>query len=293
MRVIEVTQYGGPEVLRLVDRPDPQPAPGKVRVRMRATAVNPADLGLRAGAFAAFMPNLPIPFVVGWEIAGTVVDDAEGFTAGQRVVGLYPWLTESTGQGTNAEIVLADPSWLAPLPDTIDWPTAATIPLNGLTARQGIDLLNARPGDVVLITGASGAVGGFAVQLALQDGLNVIALASAGDEDYVAGLGAKQVITRGEPLPHDVDAMFDPALISDLSAIRAGGRYVGVIDAAAPTPERDIDVTVVHSTPNSAQLAELTGLRTRVADVFPIDRAAEAHERAAAGGRRGKVVLVF
>ncbi|TCO48081.1 NADP-dependent oxidoreductase [Actinocrispum wychmicini] len=292
MRVIEVTQYGGPEVLRLTERPEPEAVAGRVRVRMHAGTVNPTDLDLRQGVLAALTPDLLIPFTVGWEIAGTVLDDAEGFTAGQRVIGLYPWLAEGTGEGTNAEVVLAAPGWLTPLPDGIDWATAATIPMNSLTARQGLDLLTAQPGGTVLITGASGGVGGFAVQIAARDGLNVIAVASAGDEDYVAGLGAKQVITRGEPLPTDVDAMFDPAVTRDLSPIRTGGRYVGV-RAPALTSERDIDTTVVFSAPDSAQLAELTSLRTRVADVLPIERVAEAHTRTAAGGLRGKIVLAF
>jgi NADPH:quinone reductase-like Zn-dependent oxidoreductase len=293
MRVIEVPQYGGPEVLRLVERPDPQPRPGKVRVRMHATGVNPADLATRQGVFALRTPNLPFPFVLGWEIAGTVIDDSAGFTAGQRVIGQLPWLALGNGEGTNAEIVVADPAWLAPLPDKVDWAHAATLGLNSLTARQGLDQTGAKPGDTVLITGASGAVGGFAVQLGAHDGLNVIGLASAGDEDYVTGLGAKQVVTRGGPLPANVDAMFDAALISDLTPVRDGGTYVGATDPALPEPQRGISVTAVHTTPNGEQLKELVRLHSRVADVLPVEQAADAHRRVRAGGFRGKIVLSF
>src|SRR5690242_10248085 len=99
MRVIEAHEYGGPEVLKLADRPEPAPQPGKVRVRMVATAVNPADLAIRQGVFALRTPNLTFPFVLGWEIAGTVLEDAEGFIAGQRAFGAVPWLAEGTGHG--------------------------------------------------------------------------------------------------------------------------------------------------------------------------------------------------
>jgi NADPH2:quinone reductase len=292
MRVIEVTQYGGPEVLHVAERPDPQPQAGKVRVRMHATGINPADLATRAGVFAARTPNLSLPFLLGWEIAGTVLEDSEGFTAGQRVIGLLPWLQLGNGEGTTAEIVLADPEWLAPLPEGIDWASAATIPLNAITARQALDVLDAKPGDKVLITGASGGVGGFAVQLAVADGLDVVAVASPGDEAYVAALGAKQVLTRGDALP-EVDAVFDPALTGDLSPVRDGGTYVGASDPALPAPERDIRVGVVHCEPNAAQLAELVNLQTRVAEVLPLEQAAAAHERVAAKGFRGKIVLAF
>lgn len=293
MRVIQVSQYGGPEVLEVAHVPDPSPVPGKVRVQMRATGVNPADLLIREGVFAARTPDLPFPFVLGFEIAGTVLDDAEGFTKGQRVIGLLPWLRKGDGEGSNAEIVLADREWLAPLPEGIDWVTAATIPLNALTARQAVDLLDAQPGDTVLITGASGAVGGFAVQIAAADGLNVIATASEGDEDYVASLGAKQVLKRGETAP--VDHAFDPALIGQplLAAIKDGGTYVAATDPAMPPSERGINVTVVHSAPDPEALKKLVHLRTRVAEVFPIEHVKEAHERVRAGGFRGKVVLGF
>ncbi len=291
MRVIEAHEYGGPEVLKLAERPEPAPQPGRVRVRMAATAVNPADLAIRQGVFALRTPNLTFPFVPGWEIAGTVLEDAEGFITGQRVFGAVPWLSEGTGQGSEAEVILAAPEWLAALPEGVGWVSAGTLGLNGLTARQGLNLLP--PGETVFITGASGAVGGFAVQLAARAGRNVIALASPGDEDYVAGLGAKQVITRGQPLPTGVDGMFDPALTSDLSPIRDGGAYVGVSDPALPRPERGIEVGVVHSAPDAGQLREIATLRTRVADVLPIEDTAEAHRRVRVGGFRGKLVLTF
>ncbi|MEO7982314.1 MAG: alcohol dehydrogenase catalytic domain-containing protein [Sporichthyaceae bacterium] len=104
MRVLEVTAYGRPGVLRLAQRPDAEPIPGTVRVRMRATAVNPVDLLVRSGAMAARTPQLQFPFELGFDMAGTVLEDAETFTAGQRVVGLLPWfLLGGTAQEAGAE----------------------------------------------------------------------------------------------------------------------------------------------------------------------------------------------
>ncbi|MFB9907474.1 quinone oxidoreductase family protein [Allokutzneria oryzae] len=311
MRALEVTSFGAPDVLRLVERPDPRPRSGTVRVRIHATAVNPVDWWVRRGTMADRTPHLSFPFTLGFDIAGTVLDSADGFTAGQRVVGLYPWFVEGTGQGTNSEIIHADPRWLAPLPDAVDWATAATVPLNSLTARQSLDLLGLAPGATVLITGASGAVGSFAAQLAVADGAEVLAVASSGDEAYVSSLGVEHVLSRDEPhrlveairkaTPHGVDRVFDAALIGTplLGAVRDGGGFVSAVEAVAPAPERGVTVVGVHAKPNSAQLADVIGrvaardLHTRVAEVLPIAQGAQAHRRVEEGGFRGKLVLTF
>ncbi|WP_086829948.1 NADP-dependent oxidoreductase [Allokutzneria sp. NRRL B-24872] len=290
MRVIELSEYGGPEVLRLAERPEPGAAPGRVLVRVAASTVNPVDQAVRAG----FMGDFPKPVVLGWDLAGTVVEDAEGFRAGQRVAGMVPWFA-SAHEGTYAEVVSVEPEWLAPLPDGISLDEAATIPLNALTASQALGLLKVHSGQSLLVTGASGAVGGYAVQLAARAGAHVIAVASAGDEDHVAGLGAKEVIGREDLGGQRVDAVFDagtagPSLIG---AVRDGGTFVAVIPPGLPEPERGIRVERVNVVPDAAKLRELVtaGLTTRIADVIPLADAAEAHTRAAAGGLRGKLVL--
>lgn len=306
MRVLEVTAYGAPDVLRLAERPDPAPVPGKVRVRLRATAVNPADLAIRSGVMAARLPKLTFPFALGFDIAGEVLDDEGGFTAGQRVVGLYPWLFLGTGGGTNSEIVVTDPAWLTPLPDNVDWATAATIPLNSLTAHQALTLAGTAP--TLLVTGASGAVGAYAVQLAAAAGTDIVAVASAGDEDYVASLGAKHVLTKAEPAElaervralGGVDSVFDAALIGAqlLPAVRDGGTFVSANQARTPEPERGIAVNAVLSRPD-AVLADIVAevaagrLVTRVADVLPIEDGAEAHRRVGERGFHGRIVLSF
>jgi len=324
MRVIEMQEYGGPEVLREVERPEPQAGPGQVLVRVRAATVNPADWLTRAGVLAAMAPHLRPPLVLGWDLAGEVLDGGASFTAGQRVAGMVPWF--AVGTGTYAEVVAVDPAWLAPVPGGRDGPdgsdgsdgpddaTVATVPLNGLTARQALDLLGAgpgapAPGGTVLVTGASGAVGGYAAQLAAAAGLSVIAVASPGDEAYVAGLGAKEVLTRAEPgalvaavraiAPDGVDAALDAGTVGPplVAAVRDEGAFVSVIDPASPAPERGIRVAKVGVEPDAARLADLLTalaegrLTTRVAATLPLAEAAEAHRRAASGGLRGKIVL--
>ncbi|MFI5687662.1 zinc-binding alcohol dehydrogenase family protein [Streptomyces sp. NPDC051636] len=311
MRALEVTAFGTPDVLRLVHRPDPEPRPGTVRVRIHATIVNPVDCWVRRGTMANRTPNLSFPFTLGFDIAGTVLDDTDVFTAGQRVIGLYPWFVEGTGKGANAEIIHADPRWLAPLPDSVDWATAATVPLNSLTARQSLYLLDYTPGDTVLVTGASGAVGSFASQFAVADGAEVVAVASADDKAYVTSLGVKHVLSRDEPqrlveavrkvTPNGVDRVFDAALIGAplLGAVRDGGSFVSAVEAVAPAPERGITVRGVHAVPDSAQLSDIIRrvaageLTTRIAEVLPVEDGAEAHRRIEAGGLRGKLVLTF
>jgi NADPH2:quinone reductase len=307
MRAIEVSEFGGPEVLTLVDRPEPAGA-GKVRVRVVAATVNPADLGTRAGALPPQLsPHRP-PFVLGWDLAGTVLEDAGGFRAGQRVIGMIPWF--ETGDGSYAEVVAADPEWLAALPDGVDATAAATLPLNGLTARSALDRAAVPAGGTVLVTGASGGVGGFVVQLAVAAGLEVVAVASADDAEYVAGLGAKEVLARTPDLdltaavreryPDGVDAAVDAGSggVTVLGAVRDGGRQIAVTGPAVVPGERGITVESVGVRTGRAALVALAEafaagqLQTRVADTLPLDQAAEAHRRVEAGGFEGKLVLI-
>lgn len=310
MRVVEVQGYGGPEVLAEVERPDPAPAPGRVRVEVRARVVNPVDLWTREGQLAAALPQLAAPFVLGWDLAGTVVEDAAGFRAGDRVAGMVPWFEAGpAGTGSYAGIVVAEPEWLAPLPDAVPFAAGAVAALNGQTAAQALELLDPAV-RTLLVTGASGAVGGFAVELAAAAGLDVVALAAgADDEPYLTGLGAKQVLPRLAPadlagavraaVPGGVDAVLDAAQLGApaLAAVRDGGAYVGVVAWRSPEAERGVTVTAVQSEPRSAQLGELLEglaagrLSARVAAELPLGEAAQAHRRAAAGGVRGKIVL--
>lgn len=313
MRVVEVTAYGGPEVLGSARRPEPDPAdaPGRVRVRLKAAGVNQADLKIRSGRFAALLGELAPPFVLGYDFAGTLLDPAPGLPVGTRVAGFIPWVREGTGQGTYAELVLVDPGWLAPVPDEVDFTAAASLPLSALTAAQALDLMALPEGSTLLVTGASGVVGRFAVQLAARAGHRVIALGDADDANELRLLGAHGVVPRGAPedvitgvlgfAPERVDGVFDAALISDplLPAVKDGGVFVPASGERMPVAERDVRVEMVVGRPDAARLKELLelagagALATRVADVLPLESAAEAHRRAEAGHRPGRIVLMI
>jgi NADPH2:quinone reductase len=299
MRVAEVTAFGGPEVLRIAERPDPVAGPGEVLVRIRAAAINPTDLGTRAGQAKRRLPDLEPPFVPGWDLAGELVE------TGERVVGMIPFVRIGGRVGAYAEAAALDPAWLAPLDDSVPFETGATLPLNALTAREALGMLALPSGARLLVTGAGGAVGGFATQLGAAAGLEVVAVAGRDDEDWVAGLGAAQVLARGADLSaiEAVDGVFDAVPLgpsASTGALREGGKAVftrppGVGGTASV---RDIQLESFLVSPDAPALAELSRklaagelIPPRIARVLPLEQAAEGHRLAEAGGLHGKVVL--
>ena len=309
MLVMQLDGYGA--ALRAVEHPEPRPGPGQVRIRTAAATVNPVDWLTADGVLAALAPHLEPPFVLGWDVAGTVdaVGDGAPYAVGQAVAGMSPWFAR--GVGTFAEAVVLDADQVAPVPDGLDLAEAATVPLNGQTARQALDLADVRPGRTLLVTGASGAVGGFAVQLAAREGVEVVADASNGDEERVRSLGAAQVLPRTaapdelaaavrRARPDGVDAVLDAVPVGPplIAAVRDGGTFVTVLDPAVPAAERGVRVAKVSVSPDPRQLAALLAdveagrLVSTVAKQFPLADAPEAFAVAARGGLRGKVVLV-
>ena len=301
--VCEVTAFGPPEVLKPAERPHPEPAEGEVVVRIDAANVNPTDIGARSGAGRRRLPDLLPPFVVGWDLAGEVSDVGPGvdrFQIGDPVVGMIPWYRIGGRVGAYAQVAAVQPEWLAPRPAGLDAITGATVPLNALTASQDLEGLALAPGATLLITGASGAVGSYATQLAVAAGLRVVAIASDGDEAWVEGLGAAEVLKRSTDLStiDPVDALFDAVPIGAAAtvAVRPDGAAVftrGV--EVSDRPDLQIDTPLVHTDPLA--LAELTDrvaagrLRTRIARTIPLTEAAEAHRLLERGGLRGKIVL--
>ena len=300
MKAVQIATYGGPEVLEVVDVPEPQPTDGEVLVRVRAATVNPVDAFTRAGFTQALAPGIALPVTPGWDLAGV---DAEG----NRVAGLLQWFHDGTGRGAQAEVVAVAAEDLARIPEGVDDVTAAAVPLNGLTARQALDLLDLAAGDVVLVTGASGAVGGFAVQLAAAAGAHVLAVGSVDDDAWLEGLGAKEVLARTdaaqvvaqvrERYPEGIAAVLDAAPAGGLlGAVRDGGRYVTVLDPAVPPAERGVAPVKVDVRADGRQLQDLLDLvaegrlAVRVAGTLPLTQVREAHE---ATGLRGKLVLTL
>ncbi|MFH9723746.1 NADP-dependent oxidoreductase [Streptomyces sp. NPDC017254] len=313
MRVVEVTAYGGPEVLRMARRPEPEAGdvPGRVRVRLKAAGVNQADLRIRAGYYADAVGALKPPFVLGTDFAGKLLDPVPGLAPGTRVAGFVPWYEELTGEGTYAEVVWVAPEWLAPVPDDVEFTVAVSVPLASATAQQGLDRLSLPAGATLLVTGASAVVGRLAVQYAAAAGLRVVAVVHEGDESELRILGADHAVRRGTPeevvarvseiVPERVDGVFDGALVGEgiLPALKDDGVFVAIAPDRVPVSERNIRVEGVRAGTDATRLKETLEkvaareLITRVADVLPLEEAAEAHRRAEAGHRPGRIVLLI
>jgi NADPH:quinone reductase-like Zn-dependent oxidoreductase len=311
MRAVGFSQYGGPEVLSVVELPMPEPGAGEVRVRVRAASVNPTDIGMRSGRQAATLDKLTAPFVPGMELAGVIdaVGQGAGWDVGAEVLGIA--LPMRTGRGAQAEHVVLPADSVVRVPSGVTLEAAATLPMNGLTARRALDLLSLQPGQTLAVTGAAGAVGGYAVQLGALAGLRVIGVSAAGDEALVRSLGASEFVARGPDAvdsvrrlaPGGVDALVDAAVIGApaTAAVRDGGA-IAAVRAFEGEPERGITVHQVRVSDyarNQAALQSLADLvaagklALRVASTVPPEQAGEAQSRLQHGGVRGRLVIVF
>ncbi|MGK8506074.1 NADP-dependent oxidoreductase [Nocardia asiatica] len=297
-RAAVVRTPGGPGSIEIVEVPLAEPGPGEVRVEIAAAPVNPVDLAVADGFFHSMGSiDQPERTGLGWDFAGTVVAAGPGVDVqvGARVAGLVAGFDRDFG--TYAEQLVVAAADLAVVPDGLDLIPASTVPLNGLTAAQILDLLGDAPrdGNRLLVTGVAGAVGGYVAALAPGRGWQVTGLARAEDEQFVRGLGAG-FTTRPEP---GWDAVADGAALQErgLALVRDGGTFVGVRPNAGPAAERGITVHAVAVHPDGPRLAELLGrtasgeLPARVHAVLPLDQVADAHRAVAKGGVRGRFVL--
>ncbi|GHC70097.1 NADP-dependent oxidoreductase [Streptomyces violaceochromogenes] len=299
MRAVVVNSFGGPEAVEVVETEVPRPGACQVRIKVAAASLNPVDAGVRAGVFGGAGERIGL----GWDVAGTVdavgaVDAAGAWSVGDEVVALHYGAVKPLG--THAEYVVVDADAVAPAPATVDAVHAATLPLNALTAAQALDRLEPAPGrSSLLVTGAAGAVGGYAVRLAAQRGMAVTGLAREGDEDFVRSLGARHV-TSDAVATRGFDAVLDAAVLGEpaLAWVRDGGRYIGVIPHAEPASVRGVETGAVEVSADGARLAELVRLldegvlTTRVAETYALEDAAKAHARLGEGSVRGRLVLV-
>jgi NADPH:quinone reductase len=311
MRAAGVIEFGGPEVLQLVDVPEEPLGPGEVRLRVAAATVNPTDTHARSGAYAERDPVKQPPWVPGMDAAGEVVEVGEGVdhvAPGDAVMGIV--VPTGAHGGYREDLVLPGDS-VVRAPAGADAVAAATLPMNALTARLALDHMALQPGQVLAVTGAAGAFGGYVVQLAKADGLTVVADASPADEELVCALGADVVVERGddvakrirEHFADGVDGLADGAVQDALvlPAVRDGGA-VATVRGYRGDGSRDLRVfpTLVRRVAQDRaaldrlrQQAEDGVLTLRVARTFPVEQAADAHRMLEAGGVRGRLVLVF
>ncbi|WP_420452178.1 NADP-dependent oxidoreductase [Ilumatobacter sp.] len=312
MRAVGVNEHGGPEALEVVELPDPEAGPGQILVRVHAATVNPTDTYGRNGARAEHQKKDPPPYVSGMDVAGVVEaigpDVDTELSVGDHVMAIV--LPDGSHGGYSEKLALPAGSVVAVPEGTTDV-EASTLPMNGLTARLALDLLGLEPGETVAVTGAAGAFGGYAVQLAKADGLRVIADASEDDESLVGDLGADVVVRRGDDVAHriaehapdGVDAIIDGSVQNDalFAAVKDGGGFATVRGFRGEAP-RDIEVHQVWVHTYLEEREKLDTLRRqveegaitlRVADTFAPEDAAESHRRLEAGGVRGRLVIEF
>jgi NADPH:quinone reductase len=301
VRAIVLNSFIGLDGLELAQVPDPVPRDGEQLVKVRAAALGPWDRHTPEGAFVARGGSGEFPQVQGWDFAGETSD-------GRRVLGFVPqpWM----GVGAFAEQIAVPSAILAPLPEALGFPEGSTLPVCGLTARLLVEAAGVRAGDVVLVTGAAGQVGGFASQLAGGRGARVVAAVRERDADEARRLGAETVVDTWTDLeaavrwqwPAGIDACLDTVGLGSraLRCVRDGGAFVTsvtTVPGAAPGAARGISPRTVAVQPDANVTAELADravrgeLTLRVAETLPLERFRDAYTRLEHGGLPGKIVL--
>ena len=306
MRAAVVKMVGGPEVIEVLEVPTPEPGPLEVRIKVAAAAINPADAAVWAGIFGSLedVEHLGL----GLDAAGTIdaVGPGVALEVGSAVIAFDSAVLRPTK--AQAEYLVVDLNSVAPAPKGMDLTRAATIPLNAITASQALDQLGLGPRDTLLVTGAAGAVGGYAVELARMRGARIVAQGRPEDEQFLRGRGATWFASRDEAVsvavrrfvPDGVDGALDAAALGDsaLEAVRDGGIFVSLRVDVLPVPQRSVKVRHTAAGPEGTRLSYLSalaevGLLTpRVAQTYPLSEAADAHAQFARGGLRGRIVLV-
>ncbi len=311
MRGVGLLEFGGPDVLRVVELPQTHAATGEVRVRVQASTVNPTDTYLRKGARAEALRNVPPPYIPGMDVAG-VIDEIGPGTETELAIGdsVMAMVVNIGSHGGYRESIVLPADAVVRAPANVTSIEAATLPMNALTARQSLDQLGLRPGQTLAVTGAAGCYGGYVVQLAKAEGLTVIADASSADAALVRSLGADIVVPRGDDIaaqirkivPSGVDGLADGSFQSGFAvgAVRDGGAFASVRGWSGNERGITFHKTLVRDYNHRADL--LDGLRRqvedgtvtlRVAATLPAEQAAEAHRRLEAKGTRGRLVLLW
>jgi NADPH:quinone reductase-like Zn-dependent oxidoreductase len=303
MKAVRIQKYGGPEVLTYEDAPRPAAGPGEVLIRIQAAAINPVDWKIRAGYLKDWIP-LSFPAILGQDVAGVVESVGAGvkdFKPGDEV---YAMLESGKGGGY-AEYVAAKASIVAPKPKSLDMVKSAAIPLAALTAWHGLkEFGKLQPGQKVLIHGAAGGVGGFAVQIAKAMGATVIGTAQGRNQTLIRELGVDQAIDYTampfEKAVSDVDLVYD-TIGGDTekrswSVLRKGGILASTV-SQAPAPNANVTGVHIANRPNGeglrelAKLADAGKLRPFVETLLPLSEARKGQELSQTGHARGKIAL--
>ena len=300
MQAIQIQDYGGPEVLKLVEKPVPQPGEGQALIRVHAAGVNPTDWKTRAGYYKQFRP-VPMPWIPGVDGAGVVEALGPGatqFRPGQAVYGPFT--------GAYAQYAVAPASDLQIKPDRVSFEEAAAVPVGALTAWGTVfDAANVQPGQRVLVQGAAGGVGLYAVQLARWKGAQVFGTASSANVEFVHSLGAEAIDYSARPFEQsvkDVDVVID-TVGSDitqrsLQVLRRGGTLVTVAAMLAEDFGKAEGIRAIRGGRASharlkdiTQLIEAGKVKPAVYKVFPLAEARQAQELSQTGHGRGRIVL--
>jgi NADPH:quinone reductase-like Zn-dependent oxidoreductase len=309
MKAVRFFNYGGPEVLRYDDVDRPRPSAGQVLVRVAATSFNPVDAAIRGGYLQEVVP-LTLPHTPGIDVAGSVEemgDGVAGWSVGDHVIGLLPTIAD---EGAAAEFVLAPAHVLTRAPTSIPLADAAALPCTALTAWQALfEHADVRAGQRVLINGAGGGVGGYAVQMAKRAGATVVATASPRSRDSVQAFGADQIVDYTSTRLTDasiapVDALLNLVFVSEsdltgLSGLVApGGVLVSTTSPATGDPDRNVRGLRMFVRSDADQLAAIVDridrgeLRVDVSGRYPLSDIALVHQLGDGGKLRGKVVLL-
>lgn len=304
MKTIEYNRCGGPEVLECVNRPDPECGAGEVLIAVEAASVNPVDAKIRSGSF----PGLPRSFPAGTGRDGAGIVQAVGAGVDPGLVGQRVCYLAQRGVATWSTLLVLPADLIEPVPDVIGPIEAASLPLAGVSAWAGlVEAGKLGAGESVLIHAAAGGVGSLAVQIARTRGATVWASCSSGNADYVAGLGADQIIRRDVLAFDTAGKTFD--LVFDLiggethersrNVLRPGGRLVGL--NAQPFGNAhirdDIHERIPEVLPGTGALRALLDLVAKgaivpqVSNVLPFADFVTAHRMIETGRTRGKIVL--
>ncbi|MDB9771782.1 NADP-dependent oxidoreductase [Alphaproteobacteria bacterium] len=310
MKAIGVLVHGGPEALEIINVPEVNVGPGEIRIKNQASGVNPTDVGVRDGRKAELQKKYSPPYVPGMDLSGVVDqvggDVITGIKVGDKVMAM---VCPYSIHGAYREQIVLDQRAVVKVPNNTSFVEACTLPMNSLTARQSLDLLGLKRGQVLAVTGGPGAYGGYVIQLAKTEGLTVIVDSSKTDENLLNSLGADIIIPRGESyvdkirehFPDGVDGLADGALLNEqaIGAVKNGGTFTS-IRGFKGLPQREIKFTTTWVFSYDGEYEKLDTLRKqvekgeltlRVADTVLPEHAAEAHRRLEAGGTRGRMVI--